>query len=141
MNLNTVFGNVIEKGASRVTRKPIAGLRREVAELKRQVAELKRIVRALQKACSCGAEKETSAVGEKAPSSSQRPSSKMVRKLRAKLGLTQAEFAKLAGVSGLTVSKWETAQGRIQLRGRTLAGLARVRTLTKRTAQAALAEG
>ena len=63
----------------------------------------------------------------------------MVRKLRAKLGLTQAQIAKLAGVSTLTVWKWETATGRIMLRKRTLDALARVRAMGKREAKAELA--
>ena len=64
----------------------------------------------------------------------------MVRKLRAKLGLTQAEFAKLAGMSGLTVYKWEKADGRINPRGRALAGLAKVMGMGKREAKRALGE-
>lgn len=140
MNFNTMLGTAIEKGASRVTRKPIAGLRGDVAELKRLVADLKRAVRALQKERARTAEIAPADEVEEGRQPRLRPTAKMVRKLRAKLGLTQAEFAKLAGVSGLTVSKWETAEGRIQLRGRTMAGLARVRALTKRAAQAALAD-
>ena len=140
MNLNVILGAAITKGAARVTRKPIASLRRDVAELKRQVIGLKRDIRSLQKVGGRAADRaeasdESSAT---AKPQRQRPTAKMVRALRAKLGLTQAEFAKLAGVTNLTVSKWETAEGRIQLRGRTLAGLARVRALTKRTAKAAL---
>jgi DNA-binding transcriptional regulator YiaG len=140
MNLNIVLKAAIAKGASQVTRKPIAGLRRDVAELKRQVSELKRALRGLQKAgaAPAGAPAASEDAADEAAQARQRPSAKMVRTLRAKLGLTQAEFAKLADVSSLTVSKWETAEGRIQLRGRTLAGLARVRGLTKRTARAAL---
>ena len=137
MNLNAVLGTAIAKGACRATRKPIAGLRRDVAELKRQISELKRAVRSLQneEAGVCAA-----AVSEGAAeaAAAQRPTSKMIRKLRATLGLTQAEFAKLTGVTSLTVSKWETAEGRITPRARALAGLAYVRTLSKRTARAAL---
>ena len=48
MNLNAVLGAAIAKGAGRVTRKPIAALRRDVSELKRQVAELKRLLRVVQ---------------------------------------------------------------------------------------------
>jgi DNA-binding transcriptional regulator YiaG len=62
----------------------------------------------------------------------------MVRKLRAKLGLTRADFAKLAGVSGLTVYKWEKSAGRIRPRGRALAGLAKVMGMGKREAKRAL---
>ena len=62
----------------------------------------------------------------------------MVRKLRAKLGFTQAEFAKLAGVSGLTVYKWEKSAGRINPRGRALAGMAKVTGMGKREVKRAL---
>lgn len=62
----------------------------------------------------------------------------MVRKLRAKLGLTQAEFAKLAGVSRLTVYTWEMSAGRINPRGRALAGLAKAMGMGKREAKKAV---
>lgn len=55
------------------------------------------------------------------------------------LGLTQAEFAKLVGVSTLTVSKWESAEGRIQLRRRPLAAFAGIRGMGKRDAKEKLA--
>ena len=139
MNLNTALTAAITKGASRVTRKPIAALRRDVADLKRQVAELKRLVRALQK---CGQHKTVAApvpeAGTAKPSRI-RPTGSMVRKLRQRLGLTQVDMAKLMGVSGLTVSKWETAEGRIMLRSRTLEALAKVKVMGKREAMKVLA--
>jgi DNA-binding transcriptional regulator YiaG len=61
-------------------------------------------------------------------------------KLRAKLGLTQAEFAKLAEVSSLTVYKWEKLAGRIKPCGRALAGLANVMGMGKREAKRALSD-
>lgn len=36
-----------------------------------------------------------------------------VQKIRKKLGLTQAEFGKLVGVTFVTVSRWETGASRI----------------------------
>jgi DNA-binding transcriptional regulator YiaG len=140
MNLNTVLVEAITKGAGRVTRKPIAALRRDVAELKRQVAELKRLLRDVRKVATApraAAESVAVDAGDTVPRI--RPTSPMVRKLRAKLGLTQAEFAKLAGVSGLTVYKWEKSAGRINPRGRALAGLAKVMGMGKREAKKALA--
>ncbi len=59
--------------------------------------------------------------------------------VRQKLGLAQAQFAKLAGVSTLTVYKWEKAGGRIRMRGNALQGFARVKATGKRQAKAALA--
>ena len=141
MNLNTVLVDAITKGAGRVTRKPIAALRRDVAELKRQVAELKRLLRDVQKvskAVRAAGESVAAVAGDTV--SRIRPTGPMVRKLRAKLGLTQAEFAKLAGVSGLTVYKWEKSAGRIKPRGRALAGLAKVMGMGMREAKMAVSD-
>lgn len=140
MNLNAAIGEAINKGALGVTRKPIAALRRDVADLKRQVAELKRALRGLQKgAKASGAVAATEVADAGAAAPRIRPTGSMVRKLRAKLGLTQASFAKLAGVSGLTVYNWEKSAGRISPRGRARAGLAKVMGLGKREAKKALA--
>ncbi|MDX9792796.1 MAG: helix-turn-helix transcriptional regulator [Kiritimatiellia bacterium] len=135
MNLNTVLTAAISKGAMRATRKPIAALRSDVADLKRQVAELKRILRAVQK----GAQHESAETA--APETEMtriRPTGPTVRGLRERLGLTQVELAKLVGVSGLTISKWEAVGGRITLRSRTLVALAGVKGMGKRQAKAAL---
>ena len=142
MNLNTVLAEAITKGAGRVTRKPIAALRRDVSELKRQVAELKRLLRDVQKGATAPrAAVERAAVDDGDAVPRIRPTGPMVRKLRAKLGLTQAGFAKLTGVSGLMVYKWEKSAGRINPRGRALAGLAKVRGMGKREAKEMLRIG
>ena len=138
MNLNTVLTAAITKGAMRATRKPIAALRGDVADLKRHVAELKRLLRALQKGAQHKAVEVPAPEAEADKPTRIRPTGPMVRKLRAKLGLTQAEMATLIGVSGLTISKWETAQGRIMLRSRTIEALAKVKVMGKREAAAAL---
>ncbi len=139
MNLNTVIGAAIAKGALRVTRKPVAALRSDVAELKRQVSELKRLVRSLQKDAPQRAADEDAPEAGEGQAPGIRPTGPMVRKVRARLGLTQAEFAKLVGVSALTISKWEGAAGRITLRARTLAAFAGVRGMGKQAAKQALA--
>lgn len=138
MNMNTVLGTAIAKGAAKVTRKPIAALRSDVAELKRQVAELKRLVRALQKdAPQRSADVPLLEAGDgQVPGI--RPTGPMVRKFRARLGITQVELAKLIGVASLTVSKWEQAEGRIAMRARTLAAFAGIRGMGKRDAKRAL---
>ena len=140
MNLNAVLAGAIAKGAGRVTRKPIAALRRDVAELKRQVAELKRALRDVQRSAAAPrAAADVAAAADDGDAGPRvRPTGAAVRKLRARLGLTQAEFARLAGISGLTVYKWEKSDGRINPRGRALAGLARVMGMGKREAKRAL---
>ncbi len=126
-------GEAIAKGALSATRKPIAALRRDVALLKREVAELKRLARDLQKVA------KPAPAAEPAKPVRIRPTGKMVRKLRQRLGLTQVEMAKLIGVSNLSVSHWELSPGRIRLRRRTLAALAKVKGLGKREAKKMLA--
>lgn len=131
MNLNKALTETITKGAAKATRKPIAALRGDVADLRRQILELKRLVRDLQKA------------SKPAPAAAKpvriRPTGKMVRKLRQRLGLTQAGMGRLIGVSSLSVSKWELSPGRVRLRQRTLAALAKVKGMGKREAMKMLA--
>lgn len=134
MNLNTVLVEAIAKGALHVTRKPIATLRSDVADIKRQVVELKRNLRVLQK----DVKPAPVPVTDTSKPTRIRPTGPMVRKLRAKLGLTQVEMARLIGVSSLTISKWEQAPGRIGLRARTLEALAKVKGMGKREAKAVL---
>jgi len=134
MNLNTVLTAAITKGALSATRKPIAALRGDVADLKRQIVELKRLLRGIQKEAKPAPATEA----ETGYPSRIRPTGPMVRKLRQRLSLTQVEMAKLMGVSGLTISKWETAEGRIMLRSRTLEALAKVKGMGKREAKVAL---
>lgn len=136
MNLNKILAETISKTAAKAVRKPVAGLRRDVAMLKREVADLKRLVKALGRQAPAAV--RTEAEGQEPPNI--RPSAKMVLALRKKLGLTQAQLASLVGVSNLTVSKWETADGRLHMRGPALAGFARVRAMGKREAKKAMAE-
>ena len=135
MNLNKALTEAITKGAARVTRKSIAALRGDVAQLKREIAELKRLVRDLGRKTRPA----PAPVSEMQEAPRLRPTSKAVLKLRRRLGLSQAEFARLAGVSALTVYNWEKAGGRIRMRGPALAGFARVRAMGKREARTALA--
>jgi DNA-binding transcriptional regulator YiaG len=133
MNLNTVLIEAITKGAMGVTRKPLAALRHDVADLKRQVAELKRLLRDVQKNSGPVEKAPTSEVATEKPLRI-RPTGSMVRKLRIKLAVTQAELAQLIGVSNLTVSKWESTDDRIMMRNRTLTAFAGVRGMGRREA-------
>ena len=135
MNFNRLLKDAILKGAARTMRAPVAGLRHDVAALKRQVRELRRVLRDVQKALAQQAKLAAPAAAAEAKPLRIRPTGPMVLKLRKKLGLTQAEMAKLTGVSGLTVWKWERAPGRIKLRARTLAAFSQVRGLGKRAAR------
>lgn len=140
LNLSKALTEAITKGTAKTARKPIAALRRDIADLKRQVAELKRLVRSLQKCAQHKAGAAPAPETEAEKPARIRPTGPMVRNLRQKLGLTQAQMAKLAGVSTLTVYKWEKARGRIRMRGPALVGFAMVRAMGKREAVKALGE-
>jgi len=125
---------VIAKGANRAVRKPMASVRHDVAALKRQLAVLRRIVRDLQhgfgrKAVSLSQADDTVELKRK-----RRPTGVGIRQMRKKLGLTQAQFAKLLDVSSLSVSKWERTTGAVSMRVRTIAALRKVRGIGKREA-------
>ena len=139
MNFNRMIKEAIAKGAGRVVRTPMAGLRHDVAALKRQVRELRNALRDVQRTTQQQARLAgPPAAAAEAKPVRIRPTGPMVLKLRKKLGLTQAEMAKLADVSSLTIWKWERSPGRIKLRARTLAALAQVRGLGKRAAKSLL---
>lgn len=84
----------------------IAGLRKQIDALQNEVAALRR---AAPKA-------------EKALAPAQEPQGRFwitghgVKALRKRLGLTQAQFGKLTGVSVPTVIKWEGAKGKAPIR-------------------------
>ncbi len=55
-----------------------------------------------------------------------KPTGKAVAELRARLGMSVAEFARAAGVSAACVANWEKRKGAIGLHARSLAGLQRL---------------
>lgn len=59
--------------------------------------------------------------------------------LRAELGLTRAELARLLGVSAAAVGNWERAPGKLNLQARTAAALREAAGLTGKQARARLA--
>ena len=65
-------------------------------------------------------------------------SGRLVRKLRTRLGLSQAVFGKLVGVSGLTVLDWE--KGR-RIKPKYHRAIFALRKMGKREVGAAVAEG
>ena len=114
-------------------RKASAAYRREIAALKRKLATLERQVAALAK-------QTTKRVPEAAAVDSGRPMrfvAKGLVSLRARLGLSAEDFARLMGVSGQSVYNWE--KGKTVPRKEQLVALASLRGLGKREAAARLA--
>ena len=64
----------------------------------------------------------------------------MIKRIRKRLGISQADLAKLLGVSGQSVYQWEKKTGRLTLRGNTKSAIVDVRKLGKRDAKRRLEE-
>jgi DNA-binding transcriptional regulator YiaG len=115
-------------------------LKRNVAALKKRIAVLesgnKRLV-ALQNDLQ---EKKTEAQIAGTQDNKVRISSKSVRALRLKLGLSQDSFATLLGVSGQAVYVMERKGGRLRLRTSTMGKLLSLRGIGKREAARRLEE-
>ena len=139
-NIAVVLKDEIRRLARREIKAAIAGLRKDNARLKRTAAEHKRRLAELDKATKHllappRAEAATAAPGE---SEKARITGMLVRKLRQRLGLSQADLAKLLGVSGQSVYQWERKEGRLALRGNTKAAIVAVRQLGKREVRSSL---
>ena len=112
-------------------RKANATYRRDIAELKRQVTLLQRQLTGLSRA-------RKNAPEQAAEAKPMRFVAKGLRSLRARLGVSAAEFGQLVGASGQSVYNWES--GKAVPRASQMAALANVRGLGKREAQARLLE-
>lgn len=118
--------------ASATDRSLIAGLRKQVASLQREVAMLKKAIPAPEKALSAKTE----------PEGRFWITGKGVRAMRKKVGLTQAKFAKLVGVSVPTVVNWEKAKGKVEIRRKeTMARIQGLKGKGKREVAGMLGEG
>jgi DNA-binding transcriptional regulator YiaG len=133
----------IERIAHKEVRATVRDLQKAVSELRRVVAQQKKRIAALESGRNRAA-KETSAKGAKPAQAERttafegeriRPTSKMIRNLRTKLGLTQAELAQLLDVSGQSVYQWERKDGPLKLREKTRRALLDVRGIGLREAR------
>jgi DNA-binding transcriptional regulator YiaG len=115
------------------TAQAVARYRREIAHLKRQILELEKKLTFLesQERKRLAAPESVKKVDEGA-----RFSARSVQAQRRKTGLSAADYARLVGVSALTIYNWE--QGKTRPRKEQLAALVALRGIGKREAQAKL---
>ena len=110
----------------------IAGLRRQIDAMQKELNGLKKAVPAPDKAVLA----KTESAGR------FWITGKGVKALRKRLGLTQALFGKLVGVSVVTVVKWEAHKGKTPIRLKAaIARLQAIRKMGKKQATEALGLG
>ena len=131
-NLSSVLKSEITRLARKEVKSSVDPLRKANAAHRREIAELKRQITAMQRAirASGNVQRETKAPQD-APRS-LRFSAKGLKSLRARLGLSAADFGQLIGASGQSVYNWEA--GKAVPRANQQAALAAVRGLGKREA-------
>ena len=134
------FSQVLKAEIIRLCRKEVkaaAPLQASNIKLKKTIADLKQKIAQLE-----AAQKQSTTASRNRPApvpqedlAKVRVSSKTIKKLRAKLGLSQELFAKLLGVSSQAVYAMEHKSGRLKLRANTLASYMAVRGIGKREAK------
>ena len=127
------------KAAVSPLRRPSLRLRKDVAGLKRRTALLEQETKRLQALLKkMDAEKPATS----APEAEKKAwiSGKGIKSLRKRLGLSQAELAKLVGVTNNAVYLWERKPGMLKLRDTTKAALLSIRDIGAREARKRLEE-
>jgi DNA-binding transcriptional regulator YiaG len=140
-NIASVFKSEISRIARKESRsdvepprKAVAQHRSAIAAMKRQIAELERRLKQTARAQRVRPRPEPEESNKQIRFSPQRLAAH-----RAKLGLSAKDYARLVGVSALSIYKWES--GSTRPRSSQLPAIAAVRKLGLREAQAKLAEG
>jgi len=139
---------VLKAEISRISRKEAKNTTQQLGkmqtEMKKIVADLKKRVGLLEKE----SKRLLSKKKKDAPESLQAPpeetgkarfTSKGIRSLRSRLGLSQADFAKLMGATPHAVYLWEKKEGALRLREKTKAAFLAIRNLRAKEAQEKLA--
>ncbi len=110
----------------------IAGLRKQLDTLQTEVAALRRAAPKVEKVLATAQE----------PAGRFWITGPGVKALRKRMGLTQAQFGKLVGVSVPTVVKWEKVDGKVEIRRKaTMARIQELKGKGKREVAAMLGEG
>ena len=139
------LGKMLKDEIQRLARREASGLirplKQENIKLKKAVAALKRETKALAQAQSKGSRVASAAPASAAATPAGDPvvvTSRNVRSLRNRHKLTQAQSAKLLGVSGQAVYTWEKKGGRITMRSAPLAAFVKAQAMSKEEVREAL---
>jgi DNA-binding transcriptional regulator YiaG len=139
-NLAATLKEEIQRLAKKEVKAQTGSTKQAVAKYRREIATLKRQMREQEKKIAFLAAQEQKRLGQPQATGDStegiRFSARSVKVQRERLGLSAANYAKLVGVSGLTIYNWE--QGKSRPRKEQLASLAAVRGIGKREALAKL---
>lgn len=124
-NYSKLFQDEVRRLARKEIKDDLARVKKENVELRRMLSNAKKQLQTLEQGFKRLAKspRGAAAAGAAAQDSGddsadrKRISSKTIQKLRTRLGLTQAEFAKLIGVTGQSVYQWEHKNGQLTFRG------------------------
>ena len=138
-NIASLLKHEIQRVARKEIRQEVSKLRVQNTVLRKRLADMNQRLEALERGCkqsargaaAAGAGKRIEEIDSGVIERS-RITSSMIRSLRERLGLTQAQLAKLLGVSAQSVYQWEAREGSLQLRRRTKAAILDIRGLGKR---------
>jgi len=131
-NLSLVLKSEIARIARKEIKSSVDPLRKSNATYRREIAELKRQLTSLQRELKASRtpSRETKDGADQAPTS--RFTKTGLKTLRARLGLSAADFGLLIGASGQSIYNWEA--GKAVPRANQKSALAAVRGLGKREA-------
>ncbi len=138
------FQEEIRRLARKELKDDLAKLRSENVALRRAISDLRKHVNGLARTTR---KVEKATVNPKSASPPEatedhkpkvRISGKTIRNLRSRLGLTQAQFARLVNVSPQSVYQWERDDRQLRLRKATRAAVVEAKCLGVRAAKARL---
>lgn len=133
----TSLGSMLKTEITRLSRKEIRAqiepLRKAITTYRRDIAELKRQVALLQRHSAAAIRGRPKVADSSIETKPTRFVAKGLRSLRTRLGLSAADFAKLANVSGQSIYNWEA--GKAVPRKEQMDALAELRMLGKKEAQ------
>ncbi len=139
-NFNKLFQEEVRRLARKEFKASLENVRKDLVETRRAVSQLRKTVASLQKENKRIAEKAVKGGLQRAPEETKekdraRISSKTIRTMRERLGLTQVEMGKLLGVSSQSVYQWERRGGRLRLRNATRKAVLELKTIGVREAR------
>jgi DNA-binding transcriptional regulator YiaG len=138
-NLASVIKGEISGVAKREIRAELQSLKKSSARHRADIAALKRTVDSLERQVRQSTKRRgpvSQSATDSGPETKRRYSAKRLAAHRAKLGLSAANYGRLCGVTGQTISNWEQEKARPQ--AAQLEALARIRGIGIREALARL---